>query len=86
MHARAAVPIMCERVPNRSVYGVLCTAGPGDGLDGTRIASPAAQPLVYACSWWNADQAGQYLQDRSQPIWNSLSQGHVELYREVCGI
>jgi hypothetical protein len=41
------------------------------------------QPLVYACSWWNAAQAGQYLQDRSLPIWNSLSQGHVELYREV---
>mmetsp|Transcript_14257 Transcript_14257/g.38665 ORF Transcript_14257/g.38665 Transcript_14257/m.38665 type:complete len:303 (+) Transcript_14257:1742-2650(+) len=53
-------------------------AGPGES---GRL--PGAQPLVYACSWWNADQAGMYLQDRSQPIWNSLSQGHVELYREV---
>ncbi|KAF5829630.1 hypothetical protein DUNSADRAFT_15714 [Dunaliella salina] len=53
-------------------------AGPGNSG-----RPPGMQPLVYACSWWNADQAGMYLQDRSQPIWNSLSQGHVELYREV---
>lgn len=40
-------------------------------------------PLVYACSWWDAAQVDGYLQDRSKPIWVSLSQGQVELYREV---
>jgi chorismate lyase len=40
-------------------------------------------PLVYATSWWNADEVDRYLQDRSKPIWVSLSQGHIELYREI---
>ncbi|GFR46140.1 hypothetical protein Agub_g7666 [Astrephomene gubernaculifera] len=45
--------------------------------------APAGIPLVYASSWWNAATVDEYLRDRSQPIWMSLSQGHVELYREV---
>ncbi|KAG1664696.1 hypothetical protein FOA52_006671 [Chlamydomonas sp. UWO 241] len=40
-------------------------------------------PLVYACSWWNATDVDTYLSDKSKPIWVSLSQEHVELYREV---
>ncbi|GLC59123.1 hypothetical protein PLESTB_001450700 [Pleodorina starrii] len=46
-------------------------------------SSSALQPLVFASSWWNADTIDEYLRDKSQPIWLSLSQGHVELYREV---
>lgn len=56
---------------------------PVDSVPSTSSGPSSSQPLVYACSWWNSGQAEQYLQDRSQPIWNSLSQGHVELYREV---
>ncbi|GAX82068.1 hypothetical protein CEUSTIGMA_g9496.t1 [Chlamydomonas eustigma] len=40
-------------------------------------------PLVYACSWWNASQIDKYLKDKAKPIWASLSEGHIELYREV---
>eukprot|EP00798_Chlamydomonas_sp_ICE-L_P030892 gene30892-35939_t len=46
----------------------------GDGSD---------LPLVYASSWWNESQVDEYLKDKSKPIWASLSQGNMELYREV---
>jgi hypothetical protein len=39
--------------------------------------------LVYAASWWNADSAGKYLKEASQPIWTSLSHGRTELYRDI---
>ncbi|PNW83761.1 hypothetical protein CHLRE_04g216650v5 [Chlamydomonas reinhardtii] len=62
----------------------------GDPAAGAAAAAAAAAdadgagvPLVYACSWWAADTVDAYLTDRSKPIWISLSQGHVELYREV---
>lgn len=45
--------------------------------------SVSGPPLVYAASWWNSSTVDQYLKDKSQPIWVSLSRGHVELYREV---
>jgi hypothetical protein len=51
---------------------------------GTSNGSVQPQPLVYACSWWAAAEVDEFLKDRSQTIWASLSQGHVELYREVC--
>lgn len=46
----------------------------GDGLQ---------TPYVYAASWWNSTTVDEYLKDKAQPIWVSLSQGHVELYREI---
>eukprot|EP00195_Chlamydomonas_chlamydogama_P003558 CAMPEP_0202921130 /NCGR_PEP_ID=MMETSP1392-20130828/77231_1 /ASSEMBLY_ACC=CAM_ASM_000868 /TAXON_ID=225041 /ORGANISM="Chlamydomonas chlamydogama, Strain SAG 11-48b" /LENGTH=217 /DNA_ID=CAMNT_0049614677 /DNA_START=156 /DNA_END=809 /DNA_ORIENTATION=- len=46
-------------------------------------AGESQEPLVYASSWWNEKQVDEYLKDKSKPIWVSLSQGHVELYREV---
>ncbi|EFJ47999.1 hypothetical protein VOLCADRAFT_104962 [Volvox carteri f. nagariensis] len=56
----------------------------GDNDGGGRGAQgPALLPLVYASSWWNADTVDEYLRDKSKPIWVSLSQGHIELYREV---
>jgi chorismate--pyruvate lyase len=39
--------------------------------------------LVYACSWWNADRVDEFLKDKSKPIWVSLSEGQVEIYREI---
>eukprot|EP00891_Asterochloris_glomerata_P006110 jgi/Astpho2/6110/Aster-04056 len=40
-------------------------------------------PLVYAASWWSADHVDEFLRDKQQPIWASLSQGHIELFREI---
>ncbi|KAK9791355.1 hypothetical protein WJX73_006727 [Symbiochloris irregularis] len=40
-------------------------------------------PLVYAASWWNADMADNYLQDKEAPIWVSLMRDRTELYREI---
>ncbi|KAG2425149.1 hypothetical protein HXX76_013903 [Chlamydomonas incerta] len=63
---------------------------PAPATDPATVAAAAAAaasgqglPLVYAASWWAAETVDTYLADRSQPIWISLSQGHVELYREV---
>jgi len=41
------------------------------------------QPLVYATSWWNADEAPRYLPDAAQPIWSNLTRDGLELYRDV---
>ncbi len=59
-----------------------------NGSNGQSQAASVGQgekppPLVYAVSWWDAEEVDRYLSDRSKPIWVSLSQGHVELYREV---
>ncbi|KAG2486665.1 hypothetical protein HYH03_014720 [Edaphochlamys debaryana] len=62
------------------------SSGPGSGSASGPGAGPGpgpGVPLVYASSWWNADTVDSYLRDKSKPIWMSLSQGHVELYREV---
>jgi chorismate lyase len=40
-------------------------------------------PLVYASSWWNSTAIDEFLKDKSQPIWVSLSQGHTEIYRDI---
>ena len=41
------------------------------------------QAMVYACSWWDAAHVSEYLKDSSRPIWESLSQGRTELYRDI---
>lgn len=61
------------------------SAGNGGGFNGSN-GGGGGVPLVYASSWWPAATVDRYLADRSQPIWMSLSQGHVELYREVHGL
>jgi chorismate-pyruvate lyase len=43
-------------------------------------------PLAWAESWWNQAEAELHLQDRNQPIWQSLTQGRSELFREVDGL
>ena len=45
-----------------------------------------AQTLAWAESWWNQTQADRHLQERSQPIWRSLTANRAELYREVDGL
>ena len=42
--------------------------------------------LAWAESWWNQEQAERHLQQRSQPIWRSLTADRAELYREVDGL
>lgn len=42
--------------------------------------------LGWAESWWNQAEAEAHLQDRSQPIWRSLTAGRAELFREVDGL
>lgn len=39
--------------------------------------------MVYACSWWDAAHVSEYLKDSRRPIWESLSQGRTELYRDI---
>lgn len=50
------------------------------------LRTASGQRLAYAASWWNADIVDDYLQNRSQPIWRSLSTLHTELYRDVRGV
>ena len=44
------------------------------------------QTLAWAESWWNQTEADRHLQERSQPIWRSLTANRAELYREVDGL
>ena len=44
------------------------------------------ETLMWAESWWNQQDAQDHLRDLRQPIWASLSQDRVELFREVDGL
>ena len=50
------------------------------------LRTESGQRLAYAASWWNISSIDDYLQNRSQPIWRSLSTLHTELYRDVRGV
>lgn len=50
------------------------------------LRTASGQRLAYAASWWDANLVDEYLQNRSLPIWDSLSRIHAELYRDVQGI
>ncbi|WP_019507219.1 chorismate lyase [Pleurocapsa sp. PCC 7319] len=50
------------------------------------LRTESGKRLAYAASWWNASNIDDYLQNRSQPIWRSLSTLHTELYRDVRGV
>lgn len=50
------------------------------------LRTVSGQRLAYATSWWDANHVDEYLQNRSLPIWKSLSLLHTELYRDVRGI
>lgn len=40
-------------------------------------------PLVYACSWWNANALEKFMKKREETMWSNLRKENVELYREV---
>jgi chorismate-pyruvate lyase len=44
------------------------------------------ESLAWAESWWNQAAAQRHLQDRSLPIWRSLTADRAELFREVDGL
>ncbi|RMF22820.1 MAG: DUF98 domain-containing protein [Cyanobacteria bacterium J083] len=50
------------------------------------LRTASGQRLAYAASWWDANHVDEYLQNRSLPIWESLSRLHTELYRDIRGI
>lgn len=50
------------------------------------LRTASGQRLAYAASWWDANHVDEYLQNRSLPIWESLTRLHTELYRDVQGI
>ncbi|NJL82310.1 MAG: DUF98 domain-containing protein [Chloroflexaceae bacterium] len=50
------------------------------------LRTASGQRLAYAASWWEASHVDEYLQNRSLPIWESLSRLHTELYRDIQGI
>lgn len=50
------------------------------------LKTASGQRLAYASSWWDATHVDEYLQNRSLPIWESLSSLHTELYRDIQGI
>jgi chorismate lyase len=50
------------------------------------LRTASGQRLAYAASWWDANHVDEYLQNRSLPIWDSLSHLHTELYRDIQGI
>lgn len=50
------------------------------------LRTASGQRLAYATSWWDALHVDEYLQNRSLPIWESLSRLHTELYRDIQGI
>ena len=42
--------------------------------------------LAWAESWWNKAEADHHLKNKNEPIWQSLSKGRSELFREVDGL
>ena len=44
------------------------------------------EPLMWAESWWNRQDAQDHIRDLRQPIGASLRQDRVELFREVDGL
>jgi chorismate lyase len=50
------------------------------------LRTASGQRLAYATSWWEASHVDEYLQNRSLPIWASLTRLRTELYRDIQGI
>ena len=55
-----------------------------DGNDGEpKKKKNPNPPLVYACSWWNANALEKFMKKREETMWSNLRKENVELYREV---
>lgn len=50
------------------------------------LRTASGQRLAYATSWWEASHVDAYLQNKSLPIWLSLTRLRTELYRDVQGL
>jgi chorismate lyase len=50
------------------------------------LRTASGQRLAYATSWWEASHVDEYLQNRSLPIWASLTRLRTELHRDVQGV
>jgi chorismate-pyruvate lyase len=81
-HAVSSLKLPCLQ---RQVYLQECAphmqAQPTQAEDSEPALQP--QPLVYAVSWWNLSKVRNALKDTNKPIWASLSEQRVELYREL---
>jgi chorismate lyase len=47
------------------------------------LKTASGKRLAYATSWWEASHVDEYLQNRSIPIWSSLANLRMELYRDI---
>jgi chorismate lyase len=47
------------------------------------LKTMSGQRLAYAASWWEASHIDEYLRNRSIPIWSSLANLRMELYRDI---
>lgn len=47
------------------------------------LTNAVGKRLAYAASWWEASHVDEYLRNRALPIWSSLSDLRMELYRDV---
>jgi chorismate lyase len=47
------------------------------------LKTDSGQRLAYATSWWEASHVDEYLHNRSIPIWASLANLRMELYRDI---
>ncbi|MEO1069490.1 MAG: chorismate lyase [Cyanobacteria bacterium J06638_6] len=50
------------------------------------LRTASGQRLAYAASWWEASHVDEYLQNKSLPIWASLTRLRTELYRDIQGL
>lgn len=75
-HSTEGLPPGVEAIPGPRTQRQVLLRLP-DADKGSKVA------MVYACSWWDAAHVSEYLKDSSRPIWESLSQGRTELYRDI---
>lgn len=68
---------------SRDGASALLEAIPGPRLRRQVWLRGGQERLAYACSWWPTDRVDDLLEDRRQPIWASLSQHRLELYRDL---
>jgi chorismate lyase len=47
------------------------------------LKTSSGRRLAYATSWWEASHVDEYLCNRSLPIWSSLADLRMELYRDI---
>lgn len=72
----------------RQVYLVDPSQAPPERNNGatTTFDGVNGRPVVWATSWWDESTAESCIQDRSKPIWASLAEARMELYREISSV